>query len=138
MPAGRPQKNWDDFKKTLPEDWLEQLTELAECGKVELHFRHKFREWVTFSNDLWARFKQDEKEFSDTLKDLLEISAIWWFDKIQSSIDKGKECNATALIFGASNAHKHHFRRNTEFTQEDKKDIVEILSFGQTQMKIKE
>lgn len=137
----RPQKTWEEVKETFPADWLNQLIDLASAGKVEIHFKFKIREWASLSNDLWARFKLDEKEFSETLKDLLELSAVWWFDKVQSSIDMGKDCNATALIFGASNAHPTHFRRNAEKKEMEleltKNGVsVRIMQFGAEVMEI--
>lgn len=79
MKSGRPKKTLNDAKKKLPVDWFKQVLNEYSEGASDVEIKAMFYLWLdTFSNDLWERWMNEEKEFSETVKKGRSLSEAWW------------------------------------------------------------
>ena len=71
----RPKENL----KTFPKDWQSKILSLYQKGASDNEIKALITEWKgTFSNDLWSRWMDEEKEFSETIKKGRILSQAFW------------------------------------------------------------
>jgi len=80
MPGGRPKKT---VAGTLKDGWQGEILALMEQGasKVEV------MGMLGINQELFYRWMEDEKEFSDTVKRGLNLSKVWWEAKGRTSLN---------------------------------------------------
>lgn len=72
--AGRPKAELD-----LPEGWQDEIISLYSEGASDVEVKALIIGWRgSISNDLWERWMQEEKDFSETIKIGKALSAAWW------------------------------------------------------------
>ena len=108
----RPKKTTAD----LPENWQELMLEIARDGGSELECRHA----LGISESLWYRLKDEDAEFSQTVKSCKDACQIWWEQLGRNmaigAIDKG---NATTWIFNMKNRFGWHDKQQIDQTSSD-------------------
>jgi len=70
MAGGRPKKTVKDLSK----NWKSTVTRLYKAGASDMEIKAA----LSMSNDLFSRFMDEEKEFSESVKKGKIISQAWW------------------------------------------------------------
>lgn len=112
MPAGRPKKTTND----LPDNWKGIMLEIAEGGGSELECRHA----IGISESLWYRLKEEDQEFSQTIKSCKDVCQIWW-ERLGRNMSTGaiEKGNSTTWIFNMKNRFGWHDKQQVDHTSSD-------------------
>jgi hypothetical protein len=85
--AGRPKSNISE----LPEEWKEVIIELYKAGASDVEVKALICDWRgSISNDLWERWMNEEKEFSETIKKGKLLSEAWWQKEGRTKLSDNK------------------------------------------------
>lgn len=84
----RPKETLKDALKVFPDDWKKIiLTKYAE-GASDVEIMSLIWEWRgSFSHDLWYRWLEEEKLFSETIKRGKLLSNVWWEKKGRTELE---------------------------------------------------
>lgn len=103
MAAGRPKKSLESKLKDMPSDWYDQILSLYKEGASDVEVKALIYSWLgSFSNDLWERWKEEEPQFSATIKTGKILSESWWHKKGRKNLDI-KEFNYTGWYMQMKN-----------------------------------
>ena len=97
-PVGRPKKTLD----CLPNGWQDKMIAIGTEGGSEV----EMRVMLGISEDVWYRFKDEEPEFTQTVKKAKDLCQIWWERHGRGMAMGEKEGNATVWIFNMKNRFK--------------------------------
>jgi hypothetical protein len=102
-PVGRPRKTLND----LPKNWKLILNELGSRGKFDMDAKVK----LGLSNDLFARFMEEEPEFSEAIYYMRQLSETWWTSISLKSFESGtsKNINSNLYALMLRNAFKNNW-----------------------------
>jgi hypothetical protein len=98
MAGGRPISNFD-----LPDGWYDTLLELYSEGASDVEVKAEiYHMRGSFSNDLWDRWRQEEEQFSETIKIGKLLSEAWWHKNGRKNLSN-KEFNFTGWYMNMKN-----------------------------------
>jgi len=84
--------------ESLPTNWKELTASLYVEGASDAEVKHALK----ISNDLFARWLDEEPEFAEAIKDGRQASEAWW-SKLGRQGATGAEINPTVWIFNMKN-----------------------------------
>ncbi len=114
MVTGRPKKTLKD----LPKNWKQGMIDIATEGGSDV----RARVFLKVSNDLWYRLKDEEPQFSETIKQCKQLCETWWETKGMEMMSEGTG-NATIWIFNMKN--RFGWRDKSEITGKDGAPVFE-------------
>lgn len=121
MPAGRPKIGID----VLPREWKEAILDAYKNGASDIEIKALIYDWKGhFSNDLWDRWLEEEKEFSEIIKKGRELCQAWWEKKGRTNLDNQK-FSYTGWYMNMKNRFKWKDRHDIT-TDEDKLTINQV------------
>ena len=108
--GGRPRKTMEALVRRgiVPEDWKEGLLQLGREGKYKLHFAN----YLNIRRDLMYRIMDRDPEFSDTIRQALQLSEMWWVNKVSDAFenDTSNRFNATLWKYYMSNIYRDSWK----------------------------
>lgn len=121
--VGRPKKSLDLWK-----GWAKDVLDLYVDGASDVEIKALvWQKKGSFSNDLWDRWMDEEKEFSETIKMGRTFAKAWWEKKGRSGVDS-QEINSTMWYMNMKN--RYGWRDKQDITS-DEKPIQTMVSFGE-------
>jgi hypothetical protein len=121
--VGRPKKSLDLWK-----GWAKDVLDLYVDGASDVEIKALvWQKRGSFSNDLWGRWMDEEKEFSETIKMGRTFAKAWWEKKGRSGVDS-QEINSTMWYMNMKN--RYGWRDKQDITS-DEKPIQTMVSFGE-------
>jgi len=118
--TGRPETNPEDYNPK----WKEEMLIAYKDGKSDTHCKANCFKKHIVSNDLWDRWIQDIKDFSETVKNGHILSMDWWEGVSQEHADGSKQnANATSLIFNMCNRFRNEYQQRQTVEQTTKHSL---------------
>lgn len=109
---GAPTKNPEDVNP----NWQEAMKVAYSEGKSDTWVRARVLNAI--SRDLWYRWMEEDKDFSDSVKQGRELSQAWWEDvSVDHAVGSNTDANATSLIFNMSNRFKDDWKQRQSVEQ---------------------
>jgi len=129
---GRPKETLAD----LPNECYNSILEIYKDGASDVEVKAMIYEWRgSFSNDLWDRWMEEEKEFSETIKTGKILSEAWWSKTGRKNLEN-KDFSFTGWYMNMKNRFKWRDRIDQDITTDGKpiipKSIPLVLSDGRT------
>ena len=127
MPAGRPKSNINK----LPKDWKKTIIDLYSNGASDVEIKALIYKWRgSFSNNLWDRWLEEEKEFWETIKKGRMLSEAWWENQGRTNLNSNK-FNYTGWYMNMKNRFKWTDRIHQDNDHNFKQPMkLEIISSG--------
>jgi hypothetical protein len=134
-PKGRPRKTMEALvsRGLIPETWREDILQLGREGKNKLHYAN----YLGISRDLMYRIMDRDADFSSTINKALQLSQIWWIDKVGEAYeqDKSQKFNAQLWKYMMENTFRKDWKTESsidltsggEKINPDNNIIVEII-----------
>jgi hypothetical protein len=120
---GRPKIELDLWR-----GWAKEIIELYVEGASDVEIKALiWKKKGAFSNDLWDRWMDEEKDFSETIKMGRTFAKSWWEKKGRSGVDS-QEINSTMWYMNMKN--RYGWRDKQDITSDDKQ-ITTVVSFGE-------
>ena len=121
--GGRPKKALDLWK-----GWANDILDLYVDGASDVEIKALiWKKKGSFSNDLWDRWLDEEKQFSETIKMGRIFSKAWWEKKGRSGVDS-QEINSTMWYMNMKN--RYGWKDKQDITSSDQ-PIQTVVSFGE-------
>jgi len=135
---GRPRYNTMEalvHRGRVPATWKEDILELGSRGKNKLHFANYLR----ISRDLLYRIIERDADFAGTIKEALQLSEMWWVNKVGEAYeeDKSNKFNAQLWKYYMTNVYRDSWKgdeqsiditsKGDKITPPDNSIIVEIV-----------
>jgi len=120
--------------KVLP-TWKEDILALGSRGKNKLHFAN----YLHISRDLLYRIMDRDADFAGTIKEALQLSEMWWVNKVGEAYeeDKSNKFNAQLWKYYMANVYRDSWKgdeqsiditsKGDKITPPDNSIIVEIV-----------
>ena len=107
-PVGRPKVSPADYNKNWQQDMLDHYRD----GNSDVSVRVNCFGDRVVSHELWYRWIEEDKKFSQSVKEGSALSMDWWenVSKQHASGEK-PQANATSLIFNMCNRFKDHYQQ---------------------------
>ena len=104
----------------VPATWKEDILELGRKGKNKLHFANH----LGISRDLLYRITERDPDFSGTIKEALQLSEMWWVEKVSEAYeqDKSNKFNAQLWKYYMANVYRDAWKGDEQ--------IIDITSKG--------
>jgi hypothetical protein len=134
-PKGRPRKTMEALvhRGLVPETWKEDILELGRRGKNKIHYAN----YLGIHRDLMYRIMDRDADFSSTINKALQLSQIWWIDKVGEAYeqDKSQKFNAQLWKYMMENTFRKDWKTESsidltsggEKINPDNNIIVEII-----------
>jgi len=123
--AGAPKKTID----TLPKNWYNDVLDLYKVGASDVEVKALIYSWRgSFSNDLWDRWIDEEKEFSETIKIGKIISEAWWSRNGRTNLENNK-FNFTGWYMNMKN--RFNWTDRQDHTTKDAPITTTIINLGE-------
>jgi hypothetical protein len=107
---GRPRKTMEALvhRGLVPETWKEDILELGRRGKNKIHYAN----YLGIHRDLMYRIMDRDADFSSTINKALQLSQIWWIDKVGEAYeqDKSQKFNAQLWKYMMENTFRKDWR----------------------------
>lgn len=96
----------------VPETWKEDILELGRRGKNKLHFANH----LGISRDLMYRIIDRDPVFAGTIKEALQLSEMWWVNKVGEAYeeDKSNKFNAQLWKYYMSNVYRDSWKADEQ------------------------
>jgi hypothetical protein len=132
---GRPQKTMEALvhRGIVPETWKEDILELGRRGKNKIHYAN----YLGITRNTMYKIMDREPDFLHTINTALELSQIWWIDKVGQAYeqDKSQKFNAQLWKYMMENTFRKDWKteQNIDITSKgdkinpDNNIIVEII-----------
>ena len=109
-PKGRPRKTMEALvsRGIVPKTWREDILQLGREGKYKIHFAN----YLNIHRDLMYRIMDRDPDFSSTIKQALQLSEMWWVNKVASSYenDTSNRFNAPLWKYYMSNIYRDSWK----------------------------
>lgn len=104
----------------VPATWKEDILELGRKGKNKLHFANH----LGISRDLLYTITERDPVFSGTIKEALQLSEMWWVEKVSEAYeqDKSNKFNAQLWKYYMANVYRDAWKGEEQ--------IIDITSKG--------
>jgi hypothetical protein len=132
---GRPRKTMEALvsRGVVPSTWKEDILELGRRGKNKIHYAN----YLGISRELMYRIMERDFDFLGTINRALELSQIWWIDKVGEAYeqDKSQKFNAQLWKYMMENTFRKDWKteQNIDITSKgdkinpDNNIVVEIV-----------
>lgn len=111
--SGRPTKYKPEMCETIVELMREGASKTEVCAEIGIS-KETMKQWTTPESDYYV------KEFSDSVKQGVELSKAWWLKKGRIGIDADK-FNATPWVFNMKNRFGWRDKTETDITSKGEK-----------------
>ena len=111
---GRPKEDIS----SLPDGWYYEVLDLYKEGGSDSEVKAMIWEWRgSFSNNLWDRWLEEEKEFWETIKGGRMLEEAWWKKNGRTNL-QNKEFNYTGWYMQMKN--RFGWKDRSDVTSDDK------------------
>jgi hypothetical protein len=111
---GRPKEDIS----SLPDGWYNEVLDLYKEGGSDSEVKAMIWEWRgSFSNNLWDRWLEEEKEFWETIKGGRMLEEAWWKKNGRTNL-QNKEFNYTGWYMQMKN--RFGWKDRSDVTSDDK------------------
>lgn len=123
--AGRPKEGIE----SLPENWYDDILKLYKEGGSDVEVKALIYGWRgSLSNDLWERWMEEEKEFSETIKVGKMLSEAWWSKSGRTNLTN-KKFSYTGWYMNMKN--RFGWTDRVDNTTKDDKISPTIINLGE-------
>ena len=132
---GRPRKTMEALvsRGFVPETWKEDILNLGRRGKNKIHYAN----YLGISRDLMYTIMDRDADFAGTINRAIELSQIWWIDKVGEAYeeDKSQKFNAQLWKYMMENTFRKDWKteQNIDITSKgdkinpDNNIVIEII-----------
>lgn len=105
----------------VPASWKEDILALGGRGKNKLHFAN----YLGISRDTLYKIMDRDPKFADTIKKALELSQMWWVDRVVDGFEdeKSQKLNSTLWKYYMENVYRADWKteQNIDITSKGDK-----------------
>jgi len=117
---GRPRKTMEALvhRGLIPETWKDDILSLGRRGKNKLHFAN----YLGITRNTLYRIMERDPDFLHTINTALELSQMWWVDKVGEAYEEDKSQKFNAQLW-------KHYMANV-YRDDWKEQSIDITSKG--------
>jgi hypothetical protein len=117
---GRPRKTIEALvgRGLIPSTWKEDILGLGRRGKNKLHFAN----YLGITRNTMYKIMDRDQDFLHTINEALELSQMWWVDKVGEAYEEDKSQKFNAQLW-------KHYMANV-YRDDWKEQSIDITSKG--------